>query len=252
MLKKLIPLFFLAIVAGESAAIASDLEKEKRWADQVIGDLFDGEPLYLNDGVQDFLSLAIEAEEPKSTGVVVIHGLGVHPDWPQVVNPIRVVLAEQGWNTLSIQMPILGNDVDGVEYQKLLPEVPGRIDAAAAHLKQNGAEKIVLIAHSMGSRMTNYYLAEAANKQADIAAYIGIGMNSGNEGFIRKINLPMLDLYGEQDLEGVLASAKSRAGAAQHNANYQQQVVAEAGHFFEGMEDELLTVVSNWLNKQGL
>ena len=38
--------------------------------------------------------------------MIILHGRGYHPDWAEVANPLRVGLAE-GWNTLSLKMPVL-------------------------------------------------------------------------------------------------------------------------------------------------
>jgi DNA-binding CsgD family transcriptional regulator len=38
--------------------------------------------------------------------VIVVHGLGVHPD-RGLINPLRSQLAEQGYATLPVQMPVL-------------------------------------------------------------------------------------------------------------------------------------------------
>ena len=180
--------------------------------------------------------------------MIVIHGIGIHPDWETVVQPLRVQLAANGWNTLSLQMPVLANDAEGKDYEPLMKEVPARIDSGIRHLAKEGAKRIVIVAHSMGARMANYYLAhkkvyKEAQTETPIIAYVGIGMNTNNERFIEKIKIPMLDLYGEKDLEGVLKSIDSRKKAGSHNKGYQQQQVAGANHFFEGQDDDLVSAV---------
>ncbi|MEJ2076288.1 MAG: DUF3530 family protein, partial [Reinekea sp.] len=100
-------ILFLMLFATVQAVVASDLNKEKRWADQIVDALIDGEPEWLQAGDQKFLAIYTEAEEESTKGMIVVHGTGVHPDWEQVVKPIRVDMASHGWNTLSIQMPIL-------------------------------------------------------------------------------------------------------------------------------------------------
>ncbi len=227
---------------------ASDLAKEKRWAEQIVDALVDGDPVDLNDGSNDFLAIDTRAEEPKDVGVIVVHGIGVHPDWETVIQPIRVQLAEQGWNTLSLQMPVLGNDATGKDYEPLMKEVAPRVDAGIRYMTDEGAKKIVIVAHSMGSRMINYYLAnkkvyKESQSETPIIGYVGIGMNTNNEDHLAKIKLPMLDLYGSKDLDGVLSSAESRKKAAAHNADYSQKVVPDADHFFEGFDDELVAEV---------
>ena len=130
---------------------ASDLAKEKRWADQVVDAIIDGDAVWLNDGKSDFLGIFTEAEEDKGRAVVVMHGTGIHPDWQQVVQPLRVGLIAHNWSTLSIQMPILANEAEYPEYAPLYDEVAPRIDAAIKYLKKNGIESIVLLGNRLSS-----------------------------------------------------------------------------------------------------
>lgn len=247
-------IFLVLSVFAMSTAIlsASDREKEKRWAEQISDALLDGEIVMLHDGTAEFVAIDTRADEPKEVGVIVIHGMGIHPDWETVIQPLRVQLATDGWNTLSLQMPVLSNDATGEDYQPLMKEVPARIDAGIRHMTKNGAKKIILVAHSMGASMTSYYLAHKkvyleAQTQTPITAYIGIGMGAGNIPFIEKIKLPMLDLYGEKDLPNVIASAEKRANAGSHNKGYRQKKVAGANHFFEDQDDDLVKTVTDAL-----
>jgi len=52
---------FLALLLSNTAVFASDLEKEKRWAEQISDSLLDGEAIELNDGTSDFLALYARA-----------------------------------------------------------------------------------------------------------------------------------------------------------------------------------------------
>jgi len=248
----LISLLAILTLSFLSICSATDREKEKRWASQIVDSLLDGEAVYLNDGQADFLAIDTRADDPKDIGVIVIHGIGIHPDWETIVQPLRVQLAADGWNTVSLQMPILGNDATGKDYEPLMKEVPARIDAGIRQLVKAGSKKVVLVAHSMGSRMANYYLAhkkiyQEAQTETPIIGYVGIGMNVGNENYLGKIKIPVLDLFGEKDLPGVLASAPTRAKAAKQNKKYSQQKVAGASHFFEDMDDELVEAVKKAL-----
>jgi pimeloyl-ACP methyl ester carboxylesterase len=68
---------------------------------------------------------------------------------------------------------------------------------------------------------------------------------------LKKITVPVLDIYGEDDLEEILISIDDRAGAAKQasNKNYTQVKVAGSNHFFDGKEDELVEAVAAWLDK---
>ena len=236
-------------VAG---ALASDLGKEKRWAGQIVDSLMDGDAIYLNDGRSEFLALETPAaDESMNRTAVIMHGTGVHPNWPTVVLPLRVGLPEFDWHTLSIQMPVLPNDAEYTDYPPIYDGVPGRIDAAIEHLRSQDAQAVVLIAHSQGATMTAYYLA---NTGREVDGFAAIGMGPGISGtaadniaHLRKISVPILDLYGSEDLPQVLESSAARAAAASGTAAFQQLVVDGADHFFEGAEDELLKHVQAWL-----
>ena len=236
--------------------LASDLTKEKRWADQVVDALLDGEAVYLNDGRADFLAIETEsADAAQRKSVIVMHGTGVHPDWPTVVSPLRVGLTTSGWHTLSIQMPVLANEAEHADYAAIYDWVPGRIDAAVGHLRDEGFETVVLIAHSQGSTMTAYYLS---GKHQAVDGFIAIGMSASMTGGpmdalsrLPGIQVPMLDLYGSEDLPEVLASASERSAAASRaGGDYVQQEVPGADHFFDGEEDELLQAVNAWLTQR--
>lgn len=241
----------LPAILVTSPAFASDLAKEKRWADQIVDAILDGEPLYLNDGQSDFLSIYTESEDSSKIGMIVAHGTGIHPDWEQVVQPIRVEMATRGWNTLSIQMPILVNEATYEDYVPLYPEVPARIKAAEKFLLDKGMNQIVLVAHSRGASMSAYYLANSAH---DIDAFVAIGMGATQEHehinagtSLRKINIPIFDIYGTDDLETVIESVEARKTAAAGNKHYATRVVDGANHFFDDHADVLIEAIDAWL-----
>ena len=246
-----ISLIFLTLIFSASV-FSSDREKEKRWAEQIADSLLDGDAIYLNDGEAEFLAIDTRADKPKETGIILIHGIGIHPDWETVIRPLRVQLAGSGWNTLSLQMPILNNEATGEDYEPLMKEVPPRIDAGIRQLVKAGSKRVIIIAHSLGSQMANYYLAnkkvyQEAQTETPIVAYIGIGMSSGNSIYLKKIKIPVLDLFGEMDLPSILASAPQRAKSAIHNKNYKQLIIPGASHFFEDQDDDLVKTVENAL-----
>ncbi len=236
-----------------SAATGSDLAKEQRWRDQIVDSLMDGDAVDLSAGDLSFLGLYTEAYEDTGRGAVIVHGIGVHPNWPQVVYPLRTGLPSRGWSTLSIQMPVLANEASDADYAPLMEDAGPRLQAAIAYLHEQGAEQVVIIAHSLGATMANVYLASHPDA-AD--AFVAVGMSSGgshagrdNAELLRKVNIPVLDLYGESDLEAVVSGAGARAAAAADNPSYHQAQVPGADHFFDGQEDALVELVGQWLDE---
>lgn len=237
-------ILLLALCIFMPAVHASDLAKEKRWREQIVDALIDGEAVDLNDGKHDFLAIHTEGDEDNKSGVIVIHGIGIHPDYPTVVKPLRVGLAEHGWHTLSIQVPVLPNEAEPGEYTPLMPEVAPRIKAAKQYLQDLGMNKIAIVAHSMGTAMASYAMVTDG---VSVDAYVAIGMNEPAIEPLAKIRIPVLDLYGRDDLPQVTANAQRRKTTAAGNPRYSQVVTENADHFFEGQEEELVSVVHNWL-----
>jgi len=246
------------ITSLPNAHAASDVDKEKRWAEQIKDGLLDGELIWLSAQGQSEKFLGIYTRESASVAqgaAIILHGMGAHPDWPQIIFPLRTELPEHGWSSLSIQMPVLGNDASLVDYAPLFDEVGGRIDAAIAQLKSKGVNNIVLIGHSLGASMGAYYLSK--NRKSGIRAFVGIGMASNKQDekmntplSLAKIKIPLFDLYGEQDNFSVLNSVKLRAKAARQadNKYYYQLQIPGADHFFRNKEEVLVKRVRGWLN----
>ncbi|MDG2395350.1 MAG: hypothetical protein P8M52_03280, partial [Candidatus Thioglobus sp.] len=59
-------------------------------------------------------------------------------------------------------------------------------------------------------------------------------------------DIPVFDLYGDEDLESVLKSVKDRANASKNNSNYSQMKVS-ADHFFNDKDGLLIESVGTWL-----
>lgn len=249
----LISTFLLLLFAAPSLQ-ASDFAKEKRWADQIVDMLIDGEAVWLEAEGHRFLAIYTEANTPHpKRGVILMHGIGVHPNWNQVIYPLRTGLAERGMSTLSLQMPILRNEAEAIEYAPLMTEAGPRVEAGIRFLKAKGVTEIVIAGHSLGATMGAHYLASGA---VDVRAFVAVGMGGRPDeprmdtvSFLRRIQIPMLDLYGSDDLPQVLKGVEPRAAAAHAGGNtvYRQIRVEGANHFFEGKNDVLLMTVSDWL-----
>ena len=250
-------LVFLLSFSIVSPAQASDMEKEKRWSDQIVDSLLVGDAEWLEADGQKFLAIYTPDLSGKlKGGVIILHGIGVHPNWADVIYPLRTELPNYGWATLSIQMPILPNEAELKDYVPLIKEAAPRIKAAQAFLKSKEVTPVVLIAHSLGATMASATLAEAGAMGFAGFGAIGMGTSSldpqlDTTAQIAKLKLPVLDMFGSRDLDTVLASTAPRAAAARKagNQNYRQIEIEGADHFFVGLEDELVTRVRGWLEQ---
>ncbi len=250
-LKPLLTIFMLSLIALPSAA--SDKAKEKRWADQIVDQLIEGEAEWLEAGDDRFLAILTEAEGEPRGAVILLHGIGVHPNWPQVIYPLRTELPRLDWTTLSLQLPVLPNEATEEDYRPLNPEVAPRIDAGLRFLVDRNLGPVAIVAHSQGATRGSNYLRDA-RPGGSVAAFVAIGVQ-GTPGddyadiadSLVRIHLPVLDIYGENDLEPVLARVDRRFAAGSRNRGYSQQMVPGANHFFDGHEAELVTRIYDWL-----
>ena len=237
---------------------AADYAKEKRWADEIIDSILVGDAEWLTANNKKFLGIYTENTTAKALGgVIVVHGTGVHPNWTDIVHPLRTQLPDFGWHTLSIQMPVLANGTKYADYAPLYDKLSARFDAAVNFFKKKGVENIVIIAHSQGSAMSAYYMAN--KPEHEIRGFVAVGMRGKFGGDDRlnvlkslaKIKIPTFDLYGSQDLESVLKATKNKMRTARKGGNkyYSQLEVAGANHFFVEKEDMLVKRVRSWLNR---
>jgi len=252
----LYPILLLFLSGILLPALASDIAKEKRMKEQVADYVMDGEVVLLKDGSHEFLSIYMEADEQPARGaVIIIHGRGYHPNWPELVYPLRTGLPEHGWNTLSIQMPVLSNDSSFYDYMKILPQGHPRIESALRFLKLKDTRNIIILAHSCGVHMAFDWLHK--NPEKGINAFIGVGMGSTDYGQpmlkpfpLDDIKIPVLDIRGENDYPAVHRNAGRRMEKIKQagNPKSQQRVVAKSDHYFTDRGDALLKEVANWLD----
>ena len=252
----LIP-FLFALTAN--AASKSDLAKEKRWKEQIVPSILVGEDVKLTAEDVEFLALYAEPTgDPQKGAVILLHGIGVHPAWPDVIEPLRMELPEYGWHTLSLQMPILANEAENKDYTPLFPEVPARIQAGVDFLKNKGIRTIAISGHSLGSTMGSYYLATKRDPAVRVFAIVSGGPGVPGEARMdslenfRKINgVAILDVYGSEDEKSVLQAVNERRRLSQtiEGGSYQQLEIDGAGHFYRGKQEDLVTEFSTALDK---
>jgi pimeloyl-ACP methyl ester carboxylesterase len=234
-------LTLLISVAASANPGTPDYAREQKWAAEVVPGLVVGDPVYLQTprGHHKFLTLFTPVADSHKA-VVVVHGMGIHPDWG-MVGTLRTELADRGYTTLSIQMPILAADAKGEAYPPTFPEAAERIAEAVAFLKAKGYTELAIVSHSMGSRMSGVYMA--GQPDPAVKAWASLGLSSGTYATLK---LPVLDLYGANDLPQVLTGASQRKQSLVASGS-KQVVVAQTDHFFTGHEGEMVEAVAAFL-----
>jgi pimeloyl-ACP methyl ester carboxylesterase len=238
-------LFALGLFCLYGLAWGQDYQREQRWADQILPALMVGDPVWLvqKEG-HKFLALYTEASNARGA-VVLAHGRGWSPDY-ELYGILRTKIAEQGYTTLSIQLPVLGGGAKIGDYLYTFPDAAERFQIAADFLKSKGYKNVAIVSHSLGATMANQYLIKTDDKT--VRAWVFIGIINGLEEMFR-IKMPVLDVFGSKDWEITQVGAYERKKQIMKIKGSDQIVVPEALHFFEGKEDELTRIIVNFLDQ---
>ena len=239
-------LFLLLVLFPAVALAQADYAREKRWADEITPAILVGDAVQLElPGGRKFLGIYAPAKTA-GPAVIVVHGLGVHPDW-NLINALRTQLADEGYATLSIQMPVLAADAKAEQYPPVFPEAAERLAAAARFLRAKNHSKVAAVSHSLGARMTNHYVEHAAGATLD--AWVSIGITAPYSG-AERFRLPVLDIYGERDFPSVRDNAGARAESLRRVRGSAQIEVPAADHFFAGQEAALVRHIKRFLDQR--
>ncbi len=230
---------------GPQPVHRSDYAREQRWASEVVPGLVVGEAVWLEASQRKFLAIYTPAAKPRGA-IILAHGLGVNPDYG-VIGALRTRLADGGYTTLSIQMPILAADAPAERYPALFPEAGDRIAAALAWLQAKKYRRIALVSHSMGTRMANYFVA--LRPDAPLDAWVALSdpngeFEPGTAGRIR-----IFDIYAEKDYPAVVQGAPDRAKVLARVPGSSQAMVFGTDHYYAGKDKELAELIELLLSR---
>lgn len=255
-LKVLIFLVFFYIFNISNISYSSDIKRENRLYNEIVDSILDGDPVWFEQEKHKFLGIYTKSEtDVVKGGILILHGRGLHLDWQDVVSPLRVGLTEYGWNTLSIQLPVMPKEATYYDYLDTFPDAAKRIDLALEYLKDKNLKKTIVIAHSCGFHMANAWMKD--NLRGNLSAFIGIGMGATDTNqkmvdkfHFNKLDVPVLDIYGENDFPSVLELNLIRKKQIEKLGipKSQQLKILEADHYFKGKGDKLTKAISDWLN----
>ncbi len=256
---KLIIISFLLNLFSHSvySEIYIDFEREQLIAKKLVERNIAGEPVQLKLAKHEVLALYQQyLSDEKKGAVVLLHPMAGHPDWPGVIQYLREDLPKHGWSTFSIQLPLLFSDEPVDDYGKTFDEASKRINKAVKHLASLNYENIVLIGYGFGA-VTG--LDSLKKDNPGVLGMIGIGLKPYpylNPKFnllkeLEGFGLPLLDLYGSNDLEIVIDSAADRRLAIRKAENnfYKQIMVGGADQEFTNQKVILVKRMLVWMDE---
>src|SRR2546426_962223 len=119
--------------------------------------------------------------------------------------------------------------------------VPQLVSGEPVWLEAPRSEKVVLLSHSMGSRMANHYVG--AHPLVPLAGWISLSISSGEFAPIKRVKFPIFDVYAENDFDAVLRGSPKRAAVLKRMRGSSQAMVFATDHFFAKKEKELVSLI---------
>ena len=243
MMCRLVFVFVYALSAVTSAA-TPDYPREQRLASDVVSQIVAGETVWLSLPYRPRVLAIYSVPQGTSKGaVILIHGLGVNPE-SAPIGALRTELADRGYATLAVQMPVLAEDVLLESYRDLLSDAGDRITIAIAWLHAKGFTKVAIVSHSFGATMTDAYLAR--REVVAPTAWIPVGMLVD---FTASPRAPVLDVIAERDLPRVLAASKLRMPRLPHDGCSKPLSIADTNHLMNGATTPLADAIAAFIDR---
>jgi predicted alpha/beta-hydrolase family hydrolase len=214
--------------------------------------------------------------------IVLFHDQGENLESRGIITPLRHEMLQYGWSTLSVTLdypftpsillaiepatskdeatstetaPAANTDLAKTDEVKkdeppLLPPITNklRIEAAVEFLKAKDIKRIIFLGHGTGGIVA---IDSLATITTPISALLLVGTPSlPNNDEFKTFKQPILDIYGDQDLEGVLAAVMDRKVVMKRSDNirYTSREIIGANHVFYGLEPMLISTVRGWLH----
>lgn len=252
---KLRCLFFALCITQflANACLGSDQKREASFAESINKTLSIGKTVWLEAEGKKFLGIYTPIEKVIGKGVVIIlHDRDGNPNQQHLTYELRVLLPEHDWATLSLQMPLREIDAEIEDYYVLFPESAVRIKAGIDYLLANKADNIVVVGYGLGGLMGLYTLSEqVAHIKALVTISLPVPITENKTAqtleMLKKIQIPMLDIYGALDVPDVTESARNRRLAAKENIGYRQIKINDVDHTYQHDEGLLVKRIYSWL-----
>lgn len=243
---EMIPLLASLLVLSANSLCAGaepDYAREERLAQEIVPAIVVGDAVYLETpSHRRVLALYTPVSRAKG-GVIVVHGAGVHPDWG-LDGALRTGLADVGFATLSVQMPVLAKDAPHDSYPALFPEAGGRIGAAVAFLRERGIRGLAIVSHSTGASMVDAYLARGDAERIDAWVIVGMPVD-----FAVPPREAVLDVIADNDFPDVRAAARKRRSRLPGDGCSRALVLEGTDHLMENRQQALVVAVAPFLER---
>ena len=195
----LILVFF--ILTDIYADIIPSKVREENINNQIIEYIFDADVIKISSRIENNFNLISNQNNESKYSILLLHGRGLYPTEPNVIDPLRISFVEEGIDTYSLQLPVLDKGESYNEYKQIFKYSDARITSAINFIEP---KKLIIVAHSCGAHMLISWAKQNNIKNLAGFILIGAGAVDKNQKMVDGldysiINIPILNIYGEYD-----------------------------------------------------
>ena len=240
-------IFFSSIIkAGDTP----DYDREQNINEQITSYVFDSDIIELKNNLEDKFNI-ISSFNSSDSSILLLHGRGLHPTEPNLINPLRLDFLEDGHNIYSLQLPVLKKGKTYYDYHKIFRYSDARILSAIKYIE---SKNIIIIAHSCGVHMLLSFINSNSIENISGIVMLGAGAVDKDQDILDDVDLseyqvPILNIYGEYDHESVKAFADNLKikFLSESNDSLKTIEVKDADHNYSNKTYILIESVKQWL-----
>jgi len=236
--------FFLYSCTKE---IVPNYLRESNINEQFVQEQFDSDIINIRlDDNKTFVMLQ-NVESTNTAPILLLHGRGLYPNEPLVMNPIREGL-ESEYNIFSIQLPVLDKGATYYDYKKIFTYSNERILKVLEKIYSEHG-KVIIIAHSCGAHMLGSYLDSKGSLYLDSVVLLGAGAVDKDQTAdffdYSSLGIKLLNVYGEFDHNSVVQHNSYLMSLESENITH--IMINDADHYYRDQSESVLLILKKWL-----
>jgi len=245
----LILVFF--ILTDIYADIIPSKVREENINNQIIEYIFEADVIKISSRIENNFNLISNQNSESKYSILLLHGRGLYPTEPNVIDPLRISFVEEGIDTYSLQLPVLDKGESYNEYKQIFKYSDARITSAINFIEP---KKLIIIAHSCGAHMLISWAKQNNIKNLAGFILIGAGAVDKNQKMVDGldysiINIPILNIYGEYDHGSVKTHATIFNDAVRDKNDSVSKNIEIKGSDHNHLNESnlLVDIVNSWL-----
>jgi len=201
-----------------------------------------GEVLEIPAGNNSFRAIfrARQHGQPRG-GIVLLHDRATAANSLEVMRPLRLGLAQAGWDTLSLQLSSSRGDQPGDAVTTT------RLRAGLDWLRTRKLTRLAVVALGDSAGAALAFAADKPPPELKALVLVSAVIEPQTTATTEVPQLPLLEVHAERDHPLVLEGIAARKGYAHGGADYSQRVVSGASAGYFGLEEGLLSLIRGWL-----